>query len=55
MPTPYQVTCNECAATLTIARRMMDNDGDVCVEVDPCEACIEQAVEEAVGKLEGES
>lgn len=46
MPTPYRVHCHGCGDDLVIRNRSMDKDGDVTVEVYPCENCLQEAREE---------
>jgi hypothetical protein len=47
MPTPYEVLCHECYATLTIKSRAMDIDGGVTLVVEPCPECISEAWRQA--------
>lgn len=47
MPVPYSVRCTNCGEKLNIAKRIIDKDDDLLVEVDPCQTCIDKAVDEA--------
>jgi len=42
MPTPWKVSCRTCGEELIVPHRSMDSDGDIYVEVQPCETCLEQ-------------
>jgi hypothetical protein len=41
MPIPYDVKCFGCGHTIEVRVRKLDYDGDLYIEVDPCESCIE--------------
>ncbi len=53
MPTPYNVGCNGCKSELNITTRELDRDGDLLVEVDPCEVCLQAKREEVEEEMEG--
>lgn len=54
MPIPHSAHCSECGETLAINSRESDSDCDVFVHIDPCETCLEAAIEEAI-KAENDS
>ena len=41
MPIPYEVLCSECGQTLDVTKRTMDHDGDLAIEVEPCDTCLD--------------
>ena len=51
MPTPYQVYCAECGNELEVTKRHMDSDGDVTVDILPCETCMERERDDAASTL----
>lgn len=55
MPTPYKAVCYKCGDELDIIGRFMDGSGDVIVNVDPCDKCLERARDEAYadGHIDG--
>ena len=36
---PYSIECKECGSELTVARKDVDSDGDLKLEISPCEKC----------------
>lgn len=49
---PYSVTCSECGGILDTASVDVDSDYDLIVKIDPCQTCIDDAVEEAKKEME---
>lgn len=47
MPTPYRVGCSVCGNGLDVAERKMDEEGDIFIEVAPCDTCLAVAADEA--------
>lgn len=46
MPTPFEVRCSACNSVLEVTERKLDSDGDLLIEVEGCEKCIEAAKED---------
>lgn len=42
---PYDIKCAECGEALSVDKNI-DNDGDLYLEVTPCESCLQAAREE---------
>ena len=47
MPIPYCVNCSVCLNRISVTARAMDPDGDIFIEVAPCETCLDRATEAA--------
>ncbi|MGW8322087.1 MAG: hypothetical protein ACWGSD_11100 [Thermodesulfobacteriota bacterium] len=43
---PYALTCSECGDDLELPVRVVDEDGDITLEVAPCETCLGHAAAE---------
>jgi len=43
----YSAHCADCGSELEVSRVKLDSGDDLCIEIIPCEKCIEVAVEEA--------
>jgi len=55
MSVVYEIRCGKCNCDLTFSE-VLDRQGDLCVEVEPCPDCLKEKYEEGlqVGKEEGE-
>jgi hypothetical protein len=42
-----RVTCNTCGKSLEVKLPKMDRFGDISIEIDPCEGCMDRARMEA--------
>lgn len=51
---PYKVVCTTCRGELSIEKTEVDSDTDMTVIVEPCQACITDAVTNALEKSGGE-
>ena len=49
---PYSVVCSNCGNGLDCASADTDSDLDLSIKIDPCQACIDSAVEEAKEEME---
>ena len=44
---PYDVKCYQCNSVLGVATTETDGDMDLYIKIEPCQTCIDSAVEEA--------
>lgn len=44
---PYKVKCMECGTELSAGETEVESDFDIHTTVEPCQTCIDSAVEEA--------
>ena len=47
MSIPYSVCCSECGDRVEVTGRVLDNDGDLFIDVEPCKTCLKEAAEAA--------
>ncbi len=42
----FEAKCDKCGQDLTVSSLTLDRDGDLCIEVAPCEDCLAEAKQE---------
>ena len=42
----YEARCNECGEFVAVTRYKLDGDEDLCIEVEPCDTCLDNRFEE---------
>lgn len=45
MPIPYRITCSVCGRPIEVSDRALDSEGDLFIEVKPCETCLAEVAE----------